>query len=116
MKKLLLAILLTSAFCLTANAQTPEPTPCAENCVTISRDAAIKAVETAKERDALAIQLKAEQKAFEDLRNELNEMRIRFAATSGELSGLKQNAVSDRAIIEILLKSVRPKKIGLINF
>jgi len=107
MKKLLLTIFLTMGICLTANAQTPEPTPCAENCVTISREAAIKAVETAKERDALVIQLKAEQKAFDDLRNELNEMRIKFAAVSGELSGVKQNDVSNRAIITVLLQSTK---------
>lgn len=118
MKKYLANILFASLTCfiltLSANAQTAEAGPADKVC--ISRDAAIKAVETAAERDALKDQLKTEQQAVEAMRAELNEMRVKFAAASGELSGLKQNAVQDRAIIDILLKNVRPKKIGLINF
>ena len=101
-------------FAFTASAQTA-PTEigpvaeCPANKVCISREAAIKAVETSKERDALQEQLKAEKQAVEDMRKELNEMRVKFAAASGEMSGLKQNAVQDRAIIEILLKSQKKK-------
>ncbi len=43
------------------------------------------------------------------MRSELNKMRIEFAAASGELTAVKQNAVSDRAIIDLLLKSVKKK-------
>jgi hypothetical protein len=36
-------------------------------------------------------------------------MRIEFARVSGENTALKQNAVSDRAIIDLLLKNTRKK-------
>jgi len=109
MKRLIFLTLLITGLGCSVMAQTPEPTPCVENCVTISRDAAIKAVETSRERDALKIQLATEKQAFDALRNELNEMRIKFAAVSGELSGIKQNAVQDRAIIDLLLKNTKRK-------
>ena len=119
MRKFFIIAISFLVFGITAKAQTTTvdypALPCPVDKVCISRDAALKAVETAAERDALKAQLKAEQQAVEDMRKELNEVRIKFAAASGELSGLKQNAVQDRAIIELLLKSVRPKKIGLIN-
>ena len=44
------------------------------------------------------------------------EKRIEFAEKVGENTALKQNAISDRSIIDILIKQVRPKKIGIINF
>lgn len=103
--------LILFAFSVSAQTATPD-TPnaeCPADKVCISREAAIKAVETSKERDALKEQLKSEQQAVEDMRKELNEMRVKFAAASGELSGLKQNAVQDRAIIEVLLKSQKKK-------
>ncbi len=109
-KRVLKALALVIAFwalCVAANAQTASPTPCADNCVTISREAAIKAVETAKELDAMKVQKIADDKAFEDLRRELNDIRVKFAAVSGELSGVKQAQVRDAAIIELLLKSAK---------
>lgn len=57
--------------------------------------------------------VKAQEKAIADLKDELNKMRVQFAEKSGENTALKQNAVSDRALIEILVKFARPKKIGL---
>lgn len=94
----------------TANAQTAD---CPPDKVCLSRAAAEKAVETVKELDATKVQLAAEKQAVEDLRKELNEMRVKFAEVSGELSGIKQNAVQDRAIIEMLLKSVKRKCLPL---
>lgn len=103
MKKLLLfAIFAVLSSCQYAYGQ-----ECTTDCVTISREAAIRAVETAKERDALKIQLATEKQSFDALKVELNEVRIKFAAVSGELSGIKQNAVQDRAIIDLLLKNAK---------
>lgn len=102
-----LILFAVTSFAQTATPETPVECPADKVC--ISREAAIKAVETSKERDALKEQIKAEQQAVEDMRKELNEMRVKFAAASGELSGLKQNAVQDRAIIEVLLKSQKKK-------
>lgn len=91
-------------------------TNCPPDMVCISRSAALKAVADADKVIALEAEGKAKDAALADMRDALNKMRIEFAEKSGENTALKQNAVQDRAIIDILLKSVRPKKIGLINF
>lgn len=92
--------------------QSPE---CPANLVCISPEAARKAVNDAAKVTALEAEGKAKDQAIADLKALLETARIEYAATKGENSALKQNAVQDRAIIEVLLKSVRPKKIGLIN-
>jgi len=88
---------------------------CPVDKVCISREAALKAVADADKVKALEAEIAVKDQAFADQKDLLNKMRIEFAEKAGENTALKQNAVSDRAIIEILLKSVRPKKIGLIN-
>jgi hypothetical protein len=90
--------------------------PSPQGCVLITREAALKALADADEVVALRAEKKVLSQASDDLKELLNKMRIEFAEKSGENTALKQNAVSDRAIIDILLKNVRPKKIGLINF
>jgi hypothetical protein len=97
---------------VTANAQ---ECPSPNGCVTITREAALKAIQDGDTVKAQATELAVKDKAIADLKDELNKMRVEFATASGENTALKQNAVSDRAIIELLLKSTRPKKIGLIN-
>jgi len=54
--------------------------------------------------------------ALNAIKVELNKIRVEYAEKVGENTALKQNAINDRAIIEILLKSAKPKKFGLINF
>ena len=89
---------------------------CPADKVCLSRDAALKALADADKVTAYEAEIKVKDQAIDDLKELLNKMRIEFAAISGEATALRQNAVSDRAIIDILLKNVRPKKIGLINF
>ncbi len=101
------------AYVVNLSAQTVD---CPPDKVCISRDAALKAVADADTVKAQAIEIAAKDKAFADLLAELNKMRVEFAEKSGENTALKQNAVQDRAIIDILIKNARPKKIGLINF
>ena len=86
-----------------------------QNCVLITREAAIKALKDSDRVIALEAEIKVKDAAFDAQKDLLNQMRIEFAEKSGENTALKQNAVQDRAIIDILLKNVRPKKIGLIN-
>lgn len=92
------------------------PVECPADKVCISRDAALKALADADKVKADEVAIAGYKQAIDDLKTELNRMRVEFAEKSGELTALKQNAVSDRAIIDLLLKNVRPKKIGLINF
>ncbi len=84
-------------------------------CVTVSRDVALKALADSDRVKALETELKVKDEAISGFRDELNRMRIEFARTSGEATALKTNAVRDAAIIELLLKFARPKKIALIN-
>lgn len=108
----LLAVIMLAGT-IAASAQAAE---CPANLVCISREAALKALADADEVKALRAEVKVKDQGFEDLRKELNRIRIEFAEKSGENTALKQNAVSDRAIIDLLLKNVKPRKIGLINF
>lgn len=114
--RLLTILTLIVWFSLTAfNAigQTVVDCPHADGCVVLSREAAQAALEAGDKAKALEVQLKAEQDAKELIRKALEDMRIEFARVSGENTALKQNAVSDRAIIQILVQYARPKKIGL---
>ena len=91
-------------------------TDCPVDKVCISREAALKALADADRVKALQAELKVKDTAIEDIRKELNTMRIEFARVSGEATGLRANAARDAAIIELLLKYARPKKFGVINF
>ncbi len=112
MKKICLIIICLFAVTVGVNAQTD----CPPDRVCITRDAALKAIADADRVKALEAEIVVKDQAFADQKDLLNKMRIEFAEKSGELTALKQNDVSNRAIIDILLKNVRPKKIGLINF
>ena len=106
MRKLLLFTFLMLAVGLTVtNAQTE----CPADKVCLSPEAARAAIVAGDTVKAQQIELAAKEKAIADMRDELNKMRIEFARTSGELTATKQNAVSDRAIIELLLKSTKKK-------
>lgn len=107
-----LCFVIVACFAGTAIAQTD----CPLDRVCITRDAALKALADADAVKAQAAEIKVKDQAIADFRELLNKMRIEFAECSGEKTALKQNAVSDRAIIDLLLKHVRPKKIGIINF
>jgi len=109
MRNILIIAISFFIFGITANAQTA----CPENLVCISREAALKALADSDENKALKAEVAVKNQAIEDFRKELNNMRIQFAEKSGENTALKQNSVSDRALIEILIKYARPKKIGL---
>ena len=104
-------------FCLlflayAAQAQCPSP----NGCVTITREAAIKALQDSDTVKAQATEIAAKDKAISDLKTELESIRREYVAASSEASALKQQAVRQDAIIDLLLKSARPKKTGLIVF
>lgn len=115
MKAIFSGVVFGAVFALSVSAQdantsnNSSSSDCPPDKVCISRAAAEKAVETAKELDATKLRLIAETSALEAMRQELNDMRAKFAAASGEITALKQNAVQDRAIIAELLKSAKKK-------
>lgn len=100
-----------------AQSQTDPPVdpcpPMPPGMICLPRAVAVKALEDADVRKALEAQVKAQDAAIAGYKDELEKMRIEFARASGENTALKQNAVSDRAIIQILVQYARPKKIGL---
>ena len=96
---LLTILLLTTA----AYAQTD----CPESKVCISREAAIKAIADADKVTALEAEGKAKDQAISDLKDLLNKSKVEFAAVSGENTALRQNDVSNRAIITVLLQSTK---------
>lgn len=98
-----------------ASAQTPTPTP-PEGDITISRAAAVKCLADADRVQALEAEIAVKNKAIEDLKAEITRLQQQFIEASTNASALKQQAVRDAAIIELLLKYARPKKIGIINF
>jgi len=83
--------------------------------VCISPEAARKALVDADTVKAQAEQIKVLEQAVKDAQDNTHKMAIEFARVSGENTALRQNDVSNRAIMEVLLKNSRPKRIGLIN-
>ena len=88
---------------------------CPANMVCISREAAVKALADAETVKAQAVQIAALNKAVDDYKNLLQTSKVEFAAVSGENTALRQEQVRANAIMDILIKNSRPKKIGLIN-
>jgi hypothetical protein len=108
MKRLLLiALILFGGVVASAQADCPADRVC------ITRDAALKALADADRVKALEDEVKVKDEAIAGFRDALNKMRIEFAEKSGENTALKQNAVSDRAIIELLLKNTKKRCLPL---
>jgi len=94
--------------CQPAYAQTAE-CPSARGCVTITREAAERALADSDRVKALEAENKVIKQAVDDEKAVSAKLKIDFANVSGENSGLKQAAVRSDAIIDLLLKSVRKK-------
>ena len=110
--RIALCTILMAVGTLAAVGQSPTsstPSSCPEGLVCITREAAQKALEAGDKAKALEAELATQKQAYEKMRDALNDMRIQFASVSGENTALRQNAVSDRAIIEVLLKATKKK-------
>ena len=102
-------ILLATFILFTGFAVNAQDCPHPSGCVTISREAALKAIADDTKVKALETLEIVKDKAIDDITKELNRIRIEFAEKSGENTALKQNAISDRAIMEILVKNSRKR-------
>ena len=111
MKKLLLIVFL---FAGTAYAQSECQTS-PEKCVTITREAAIKALENVDKVKALEAYVKTLETAQNDYKAEIAKIRIEYAEKVGENTILKQNEVANRALITVLLQNVKKKRNALIT-
>ncbi len=112
-RPLILLILVGLGVIATVHGQECPPDKFPTGCVVISPEAARKALADSDTVDAQKKEIAVKDQAIADLKKLLDEMRINFAAISGENTALKQNAVSDRAIIELLLKNTRKKCLPL---
>jgi hypothetical protein len=106
-----ISILLFASVCF-ANAQR---TDCPPDRVCITEAQARQALIDADTVKAQAAEIAAKDQAITDLKAELANLRIELAKTTGEKTGAEQQVVRQSAIVDLLLKYTRPKKIGLIN-
>lgn len=87
---------------------------CPPDMVCLSRAAAQAALEAGDKAKALQTELDVlKTQTIPQLKDALSDMRVSYAECKGESTILKQRAVSDAAMIELLSKMVRPKKIGI---
>lgn len=107
--KILFSIALVLVFSFVAYSQQD----CPADRVCLTREAALTALQNADRVKALEKENLTLTEALNAIKVELNKIRVEYAEKVGENTALKQNAVSDRALIEILIKYARPKKIGL---
>lgn len=82
---------------------------CPADKVCISPAAARKAITDDATVKAQAVQIDALKQAVQDEKGVSNDLKIKFAEVSGRNDELRQAQVSDRAIIEILLKNSKKK-------
>lgn len=109
MKKQILLTFLTLIFAFTANAQTTAPNDCPINSVCFSRDEAVRINEKLDEAENLKLQLLDKNQAIDDLRGELNRLRVEIGTYSGELTATKAELIRSNARLDFLIQHP-PKK------
>jgi Skp family chaperone for outer membrane proteins len=113
MKRAIFISILSLAFAFSAHAQQGE---CPAGRVCISPEAARQALQDSDVRKALEAEVKVKDDAIDALKKELATIRLELAKAVGEKTGAEQMNVRLTAIVDVLLKHVKPKKIGIINF
>lgn len=106
MTRILVLLVLLSP--ILANSQTTD-CPSARGCVTITREAAEKALLDADKVIALEKENKTLTEALNAQREIAMQIRIQFATVSGENTILKQNEVRSSAERVILIQNTRKK-------
>jgi hypothetical protein len=112
--KVLLCTIVVFIAGVSANAQ---QSACPLGMVCISPQAARQALLDSDTVKAQAVELdNLKTVIIPDLRKQLDDMRLEFVRADTKATALEKQAIRDAAIIELLLKMVRAKKIGLLNF
>lgn len=83
--------------------------------ICISRAAAEACATNATKVSALEARILLLETALRDKDKIIEDLKVDGALKTGRIIALEQNDASNRAIIEILIKNARPKRIGLIN-
>ena len=114
MKKLFALSIVFFACAISAMAQTCQEQP--QNCVLITREAAIKALEDSDRVKSLEAEIAVLKDGIAKHKDIETNLKVELGKAIGELTGSQQMNVRQTAIIDVLLKNVRPKKFGIINF
>lgn len=106
MKKLFLITSFIFLFSLSAYAQKVE----------VDQSFVDDATKAFNEVVVLRDEVKVKDQAIDDLKKEITRLQIELAKLTGEKTSDAAMIIRLNAIVDLLLKSVRPKKIGVINF
>ena len=112
MKYLLFTILLLT---LTFTAKAQEVTPTPEAKVEILASTADKCADAFTERKALRNEVEVLKTEREELKKEIQNLQIDLAKLAGEKNGADTMIIRLSAMVDLLLKSTKPKQNGLIN-
>lgn len=102
-----------SLFAIAVVAQTTE---CPADRVCLTRDEAVEYLTLADRAKALEAEVAVLRQAITDKDKIAEGLKIELARISGEKTQLEADRVRWTAVIDVLIKSARPKKNGLINF
>jgi hypothetical protein len=117
MKCAIFALIIIVFLTVSALSQQQAACPSPNGCILITREAALKALQDSDAVKAQGVELdNLKTVIIPDLRKQLDDMRLEFVRADTKATALEKQAIRDAAIIELLLKMVRAKKIGLVNF
>lgn len=117
MRIVVYTLLVYLLFTVSAAAQDVAPaSDCPADKVCLSRDQAIEYLTYRDENTALKKEIEVLRQAISDQRSVTETIKIELARISGEKSQLEADRVRWTAVIDILIKNSRAKKIGLLNF
>lgn len=107
MKKLIGLNIIFFACAISAMSQTCQEQP--QNCVLITREAAIKALEDSDRVKSLEAEVIVLKQAVNDQREITTNLKIELGKAMGELTGSQQMNVRQTAIIDTILKYTKKK-------
>lgn len=88
---------------------------CPPDKVCLDREQAIEYLSLKDVNDALKKEIATLQQAIDGHKAIIVDLKVELARISGEKSQLEADRVRTNAIMDILIKQARPKKVGLIN-
>jgi hypothetical protein len=107
---------------LTVGALSQTTTDCPAGMACITREALVNLLKQSDENAGLKETIKAKDAQIvsrdaliSTLNTEVTDFKVKWAQAVGENTELRASRVRDQAIMDILIKNARPKKIGFIN-
>ncbi len=113
MKQILLFTILLFTFALTAKAQTSE---CPSGLVCLTREAAVEALHTADERDALKLELKVVKDEITKKDFQITDLLAKYSVAVQKAADYEKENITLNSRLDFYMKARRIKKFGIINF